>query len=98
MINLRALSNRNLAVGNTLIFALGGMIYSLATVLPVFCQTLMGYGATSEGPAVRGRGLGSIRGPCSRRSVGLKVRSVHVWRCWFFTTCSLNDMDELSNA
>lgn len=60
MIDLRALSNRNLALGCTLIFALGAVIYSLTTVLPVFFQTLMGYDATAAGLAVSPRGLGSI--------------------------------------
>jgi DHA2 family multidrug resistance protein len=60
MINLRALANRNLALGCTLIFALGAVIYSLTTLLPVFYQTLMGYDATSAGLAVSPRGLGSI--------------------------------------
>jgi len=60
MINLRALANRNLALGCTLIFALGAVIYSLTTLLPVFYQTLMGYDATAAGLAVSPRGLGSI--------------------------------------
>jgi MFS transporter, DHA2 family, multidrug resistance protein len=60
MINLRALANRNLALGCALIFALGAVIYSLTTLLPVFYQTLMGYDATAAGFAVSPRGLGSI--------------------------------------
>jgi MFS transporter, DHA2 family, multidrug resistance protein len=59
-INLRALRNRNLAIGCTLIFILGAAIYSLTTVLPIFFQTLMRYDATSAGLAVSPRGLGSI--------------------------------------
>ena len=60
LVNLRALSNRNLAVGCLLICALGAAIYSLTTLLPLFYQTLMGYDATSAGLAVSPRGLGSI--------------------------------------
>jgi DHA2 family multidrug resistance protein len=60
LVNLRALSNRNLAFGCVLIFALGAAIYSLTTLLPLFFQTLMGYDATSAGLAVSPRGLGSI--------------------------------------
>jgi DHA2 family multidrug resistance protein len=60
MIDLRALSNRNLALGCVLIFLLGAVIYSLTAVLPVFYQTLMGYDATAAGLAVSPRGLGSI--------------------------------------
>jgi DHA2 family multidrug resistance protein len=60
LVDLRALSNRNLAIGCCLIFVLGAAIYSLTTILPVFYQTLMGYDATSAGLAVSPRGLGSI--------------------------------------
>jgi MFS transporter, DHA2 family, multidrug resistance protein len=60
LVNLRALSNRNLALGCTLIFLLGAAIYSLTTLLPVFYQTLMGYNATQAGLAVSPRGIGSI--------------------------------------
>jgi DHA2 family multidrug resistance protein len=59
-VNLRALANRNLAIGCVGIFVLGAGIYSLTTILPVFYQTLMGYEATSAGLAVSPRGLGSI--------------------------------------
>jgi DHA2 family multidrug resistance protein len=60
LVNLRALSNRNLALGCLLVFVLGAAIYSLTTILPLFYQTLMGYDATSAGLAVSPRGLGSI--------------------------------------
>jgi MFS transporter, DHA2 family, multidrug resistance protein len=60
LINLRALANRNLALGCAFIFVLGAAIYSLTTLLPVFYQTLMGYSATAAGLAVSPRGLGSI--------------------------------------
>ena len=58
--NLRALANRNLALGCVLIFMVGAAIYSLTTVLPVFYQTLMGYNATNAGITVSPRGFGSI--------------------------------------
>jgi DHA2 family multidrug resistance protein len=60
LVNLRALGNRNLALGSTLVFVLGAAIYSLTTVLPVFYQTLMGYDATAAGLAVSPRGLGAV--------------------------------------
>jgi DHA2 family multidrug resistance protein len=60
LINLRALSNRNLGLGSALVFMLGAAIYSLTSILPVFFQTLMKYDATSAGLAVSPRGLGSI--------------------------------------
>ncbi len=40
LVNLRALTNRNLAIGCGLVFVLGAGIYSLTTILPVFYQTL----------------------------------------------------------
>jgi DHA2 family multidrug resistance protein len=60
LVDMRALSNRNLAVGCLLVFALGGVLYGLTTVLPVFYQTLLGYSATASGFAVSPRGLGSV--------------------------------------
>ncbi|HWF38162.1 MAG TPA: MDR family MFS transporter [Candidatus Acidoferrales bacterium] len=60
LVDLRALANRNLALGCLGIFVLGMGIYSLTTVLPVFYQTLMRYDATDAGLAVSPRGLGSI--------------------------------------
>jgi DHA2 family multidrug resistance protein len=60
LVDLRAFSNRNLAIGCCLVFVLGAGIYSLTTILPVFYQTLMGYDATAAGLAVSPRGLGSI--------------------------------------
>jgi DHA2 family multidrug resistance protein len=60
LVDIRALSNRNLAVGSFLIFMLGGGIYAITTILPLFFQTLMGYSATRAGLSVSPRGLGSI--------------------------------------
>lgn len=70
LVNLRALSNRNLAIGCALVFALGGVLYGLTTVLPIFYQTLLNYDATSSGLAVSPRGLGSI---ASSVAVGVLV-------------------------
>lgn len=60
LVNLRALCNRNLALGSFLIFALGAAIYSITVTLPVFYQTLMGYSAEAAGWAVSPRGFGSV--------------------------------------
>ena len=60
LVDLRALRNRNLAFGCALVFALGGVLYGLTTVLPVFFQELLGYSATASGFAVSPRGLGSV--------------------------------------
>jgi DHA2 family multidrug resistance protein len=60
LVDLRALGNRNLAIGCCLIFVLGAGIYSLTSILPVFYQTLLGYDASAAGIAVSPRGLGSI--------------------------------------
>lgn len=70
LVNLRALSNRNLAIGCSLVFALGGVLYGLTTVLPIFYQTLLNYDATASGFAVSPRGLGSI---ASSIGVGILV-------------------------
>ncbi len=60
LVDLRAFSDRNLAIGCALVFALGAVLYGLTTVLPVFYQTLLGYSATASGFAVSPRGLGSV--------------------------------------
>ena len=60
LINLRALANRNLALGCLLIFLLGAALYGLTTVLPVFYQTQLGYDATKAGLVVSPRGLGAM--------------------------------------
>ena len=60
LVDLRAFADRNLAIGSALVFALGGVLYGLTTVLPVFYQTLLGYSATASGFAVAPRGLGSV--------------------------------------
>ena len=70
LVDLRALSNRSLAIGCGLVFALGGVLYGLTTVLPVFYQTLLGYSATAAGFAVSPRGLGSV---ASSVAVGILV-------------------------
>jgi DHA2 family multidrug resistance protein len=60
LVDIRALTDRNLAVGSLLIFVLGAGIYSITTILPLFFQTLLGYDATHAGLSVSPRGLGSI--------------------------------------
>ena len=60
LINLKALANRNLALGCFLVFLLGALLYALTTVLPVFYQTQLGYDATNAGLVVAPRGLGSV--------------------------------------
>ena len=60
LVDLSAFKNRNLAMGSLLVFLLGGVLYGLTTVLPVFYQTLLGYTATAAGFAVSPRGLGSV--------------------------------------
>lgn len=84
LVNLRALANRNLALGSMLIFMLGAAIYSLTTVLPVFFQTLMGYDATSAGLAVSPRGLGSVVAAIGTGLILAKVDARKVVACGFF--------------
>ncbi len=60
LVDLRAFTDRNLAIGCALVFALGAVLYGLTTILPVFYQTLLGYSATASGFAVSPRGLGSV--------------------------------------
>jgi DHA2 family multidrug resistance protein len=73
LVDIRALANRNLAIGSALIFMLGAALYALTTVLPVFYQTLMGYDATHAGLAVSPRGLGSIVAAVTVGALSTKV-------------------------
>ena len=73
LVEIRALSDRNLAIGSALIFLLGAALYSLTTILPVFFQTLMGYDATHAGIAVSPRGLGSIVAAVAVGALSTKV-------------------------
>ena len=60
LIQLKALRDRNLALGCFLVFLLGVVLYALTTVLPVFYQTQLGYDATKAGLVVAPRGLGAM--------------------------------------
>ena len=58
--DLRIFKNRNFAIGSTLIFMFGAVIYGAVTLLPLFFQNQMAYSATAAGIAVSPRGIGAI--------------------------------------
>lgn len=60
IVNLRILTNRNLATGTFLIGLLGVIIYGTTALLPLFLQDLVGYTAFKSGFAVAPRGIGAI--------------------------------------
>lgn len=60
IVNLRILSDRNLATGTILIGVLGIIIYGTTAILPLFLQELIGYSAYDSGFAVAPRGIGAI--------------------------------------
>jgi len=60
IVNLRVLSNRNFAVGTTLIAVVGIALYGTTALLPLFLQTLLGYPALESGLAVSPRGIGAV--------------------------------------
>ncbi|MGA2603646.1 MAG: DHA2 family efflux MFS transporter permease subunit [Verrucomicrobiia bacterium] len=60
IVNLRALKNRNFAIGTVLITLMGVVIYSPLTLLPQFLQVLLGYPALDSGLAQSPRGLGAF--------------------------------------
>lgn len=62
MVNLRALKDRNLAVGCFMIALLGMGVYITITMLPLFYQEILGYTAFAAGLVVGPRGIGSIIG------------------------------------
>jgi DHA2 family multidrug resistance protein len=49
IVNLRVFANRNFAVGSVMIFAMGGILYSGAVLLPQLAQERLGYTATLAG-------------------------------------------------
>ena len=60
IVQLRALLNRDFAVGTMITGLYGVVLYSTTALLPLFLQTLLGYPALDSGLAVSPRGLGSI--------------------------------------
>ncbi len=61
IVNLRALGNRNFAVGVLLVTAIGGAaFYGVITLLPLFTETILGYTATLSGETLAWRGVGAL--------------------------------------
>ncbi len=83
LINLRALANRNLALGCLLVFMLGAVLYALTTVLPVFYQTQLGYDATKAGLVVSPRGLGAMVASLAVGAIVAKVDTRKLVACGF---------------
>lgn len=75
LVNIRALKDRNLAVGCFLIFVLGSGIYAVTTILPLFFQTLLGYDAWHAGLAFSPRGIGSVAGALIAGFIASKIDS-----------------------
>jgi DHA2 family multidrug resistance protein len=49
IVNVRLFRNRNFAMSIALMFTLGAVLYASTVLIPLFLQTLMGYGAQSAG-------------------------------------------------
>jgi MFS transporter, DHA2 family, multidrug resistance protein len=63
LVDLRILArNRNFAVGCTLVFMLGFVIYITVAMMPLFYQEVLGYTALTAGLVVAPRGIGSMIG------------------------------------
>ena len=62
IVNLRVLTDRNLAVGAGLNLAIGAILYSTTAMLPQFLQNLLGYPAFQSGLVMSPRGIGAIIG------------------------------------
>ncbi len=60
IVDLRILTNRNFAIGTTLITILGLVLYSTIAMLPLFLQTLLGYSALMSGLTITPRGMGAF--------------------------------------
>jgi MFS transporter, DHA2 family, multidrug resistance protein len=62
IVNLRVLTNRNLAIGVMMNLTFGAVLYGTTAVLPQFMQNLLGYTATESGLVLSPRGFGAIIG------------------------------------
>ncbi|MCL5405273.1 MAG: DHA2 family efflux MFS transporter permease subunit [Deltaproteobacteria bacterium] len=60
IVELRALKDRNFAVGTALVTLVGVVLYSTITLQPLMVQDLMGYTAFWSGVALTPRGIGAI--------------------------------------
>ncbi len=60
IVELRALKDRNFAVGTALVTMVGVVLYSTITLQPLLVQDLMGYTAFWSGVALTPRGIGAI--------------------------------------
>ncbi len=60
IVNLRILTNRNFAIGTSLMTVLGGVLYGSTVMLPIFMQGLLAYTAFQSGLAMTPRGIGSF--------------------------------------
>jgi MFS transporter, DHA2 family, multidrug resistance protein len=62
IVNLKVLSDRNLAIATFLMLVIGAILYSTTAILPRFLQTLLNYPALQSGLLLSPRGIGSIIG------------------------------------
>ena len=62
IVELRILSDRNLAIAVFLMSVIGAILFSTTAVLPRFLQTLLGYSALQSGLVLSPRGIGAIVG------------------------------------
>jgi len=60
IVDLRLLADRNFAVGNVLMFALGFSLLATTALLPLFVQTLLGYTATDAGLVISPGGFAML--------------------------------------
>jgi DHA2 family multidrug resistance protein len=60
IVQLHALSNRNLFFGTMIAGVYGVCLYGVTVLMPLFLQTVLGYSALDSGLAVSPRGLGSL--------------------------------------
>ncbi len=57
VVDLRMLGERNFAISNLTMFAVGFVVYGSIVLYPIYLQTLMGYSATQSGMAISPGGM-----------------------------------------
>jgi DHA2 family multidrug resistance protein len=72
-VDLRVFANRNFWTGTLTMAVVMGVMYSSATILPQFLQTLLGYTAELSGLAITPRGMGAL---CAMPLVGYLISFV----------------------
>jgi len=86
MTDLRVFANRNFGLGTLTMAMVAAVLYSSATLLPQFLQTLLGYTAELSGLTITPRGVGAV---CAMPLVGYLITFLDGRKMIVFGLCLL---------